>query len=104
MSKTDGKKDSKEKKGDSKTEEVTIKADNVVLMKKGDYSIHVLIEEIKNCTQIDEDHLPYPLVKVTCFERDSKRTEKPAQHCTDYTFNEHFYFEKKNLAVEEIDS
>ena len=104
MSKTDEKKDAKEKKGDSKTEEVTIKADNVILMKKGDYSIHVLIEEIKNCTQIDEDHLPYPLVKVTCFERDSKRTEKPAQPCTDYTFNEHFYFEKTNLAVEEIDS
>ena len=52
MSKTDEKKDAKEKKGDSKTEEVTIKADNVILMKKGDYSIHVLIEEIKNCINI----------------------------------------------------
>ena len=34
MSKTDEKKDAKEKKGDSKTEEVTIKADNVILMTK----------------------------------------------------------------------
>ena len=104
MSKTVAKKDAKEKEGKSKEEAVTIKADKVVLMKKGDYSIHVLIEEIKNCTQIDKDHLPYPLVKITCFERDSKRTEKPAQPCTDYTFNEHFYFEKTNLSIEEIDS
>ena len=89
MSKKKKKKDAKEKEGKSKEETVTIKADKVVLMKKGDYSIHVLIEEIKNCTQIDKDHLPYPLVKITCFERDSKRTDKPAQPYTDYPFNEH---------------
>ena len=100
--KNDGKQVSKEENNSQAT--TTIKADNIVLMKKGDYSIHVLIEEIKNCAQIEEDHLPYPIVKITCFNNISQRTEKPSIACTEYTYNEHFYFEKTNLSIEEIDS
>ena len=100
--KNDGKQVSKEENKSQDT--TTIKADNIVLMKKGDYSIHVLIEEIKNCAQIEEDHLPYPIVKITCFNNISQRTEKPSIACTEYTYNEHFYFEKTNLSIEEIDS
>ena len=61
---------------------------SLYLMKKGDYSVHVLIEEVKNLTSIKENQLPKPIVKVTCFNQ-SKRTVKPPQDCDAYTFNEH---------------
>ena len=79
-------------------------ASNIVLMKKGDYSIHVLIEEIKNCIQIDPERLPYPIVKITCFNNKSQRTNKPSQACTEYTYDEHFYFDQTNMSTEQIDS
>ena len=48
---------------------------NIILMKKGDYSVHILIEEIKSLIQIKEDQLPYPIIKLTCFNK-SKHTDK----------------------------
>ena len=62
------------------------------LMKKGDYSVHVLIEEIKNLISIKKDHLPKPMIKITCFGQ-TKRTSKPKNDCDAYTFNEHIYFD-----------
>ena len=76
---------------------------NIILMKKGDYSIHILIEEIKSLLQINEDHLPYPIVKLTCFNQ-KKRTEKTKVPCDSYIYDEHFYFEKTDLTVEQLDS
>ena len=76
---------------------------NIILMKKGDYSIHILIEEIKSLLQIDPDHLPYPIIKLTCFNM-SKRTEKTKAPCDSYVYDEHFYFEKADLTVEQLDS
>jgi hypothetical protein len=52
----------------------------LTLLKKGDYSIHVLIEEVKNLLEIEENKLPTPVVKITCFE-ESKRSEKPDSPC-----------------------
>lgn len=75
----------------------------LVLMKKGDYSVHILLEEIKNCQQLDDKHLPYPTVKLTCFDK-TQRTEKTDLPCESYIFDEHFYFEKTNLTVEQLDS
>ena len=77
--------------------------DSVIVMKKGDYTVHVLIEEIKNCIEIKEDKLPYPVVKITCLDK-SQRTEKTSLPCTEYIFNEHFYFTKTNLTAEMLDS
>ena len=83
----------------------TIKEDpsNLHLMKKGDYSVHVLIEEIKNLISIKEDRLPRPMIKITCFNK-TKRTSKPEQDCDSYTFNEHIYFDETNLSVDTLDS
>ena len=75
----------------------------VVLMKKGDYTVHVLIEEIKGCKEITADRLPFPVVKVTCFDQ-SKRTPSLSIGCKDYIFGEHFYFDKTNLTAEMLDS
>ena len=84
--------------------ETTInEAKNLVLMKKGDYSVHILVEEVKSLPQLNENHLPYPIVKLTVFNQ-SKRTEKTKMPCDNYTYDEHFYFEKANLTVEQLDS
>ena len=56
---------------------------SLYLMKKGDYSVHVLIEEIKNLASRKENSLPKPIVKVTCFGQ-TKRTSKPAEDCEAY--------------------
>ena len=73
------------------------------LMKKGDYSVHVLIEEIKNLTSIKKDHLPKPMIKITCFGQ-TKRTSKPKNDCDAYTFNEHIYFDATDLSADTLDS
>ena len=83
----------------------TLKEDpnSLNLMKKGDYSVHVLIEEIKNLSSIKKDHLPRPMVKITCFGQ-TKRTSKPEIDCDGYTYNEHIYFDATDLSVDTLDS
>jgi hypothetical protein len=76
---------------------------NIVLMKKGDYTVHILVEEVKSLPQINENHLPHPIVKLTVFNQ-SKRTEKTKMPCDSYSFDEHFYFDKADLTVEQLDS
>ena len=76
---------------------------SLYLMKKGDYSVHVLIEELKNLSSIKENRLPKPIVKVTCFNQ-TKRTSKPPQDCDAYVFNEHIYFDQTDLSVDTLDS
>ena len=76
---------------------------SLYLMKKGDYSVHVLIEEIKNLCSIKENRLPRPMIKVTCFNK-TKRTSKPAQDCDSYVFNEHIYFDQTDLSAETLES
>ena len=76
---------------------------NLCLMKKGDYSVHILVEEVKSLIQLEKDHLPYPIVKLTCFNK-SQRTDKTKMPCDNYIYDEHFYFEKENLTVEQLDS
>ena len=36
-------------------------------MKKGDYSVHILVEEVKSLPQLNENHLLYLIVKLTVF-------------------------------------
>lgn len=73
----------------------------LVLIKKGDYQIHILLEEIKNWEQKEDANPPYSTVKVECFGK-SQRTEKTDLACTNYVYDEHFYFEKTNLTVEQL--
>ena len=75
----------------------------IILMKKGDYSVHIYLEELKNLIQISEDELPKPIVKIICFNQ-TKRTQKPEEKCVNYTIDEHLYFEQTNLTVEQLDS
>ena len=79
------------------------KTKGVSLMKKGDYSVHLLIEEVKNLIPKNADFLPRPIVKVICFN-EHKRTAQVSDPCSEYTFNEHIYFEKTDLPYEVLDS
>ena len=79
------------------------KEEKLVIMKKGDYNVHILIEEVKNLIEIQEGDLPVPRVKITVFEK-SKRTSKMKKPCDSFVFNEHFYFDKTNLTAEMLDS
>ena len=76
---------------------------SLYLMKKGDYTVHVLIEEVKNLCTIKENHLPKPIVKVTCFNQ-TKRTSKPKEDCDAYVYNEHIYFDATDLSADTLDS
>ena len=80
-----------------------INTNNIKLMKKGDYTVHVLIEEIKNLKVDKIDYLPKPMIKVTCFGV-TKRTSKPPHDCEAYTFNEHLYFDSTDLSVDILDT
>ena len=79
------------------------KPKELVIMKKGDYNVHVLIEEVKNLIQVREGKVPVPRVKIQVFDK-SQRTSKMKKACSDFVFNEHFYFDKTNLTVEMLDS
>ena len=77
--------------------------DTLIQMKKGDYNVHILIEEVKNLVPVEENTPPIPRVKVSVFDK-VKRTAKMKKACFDHTFNEHFYFDKTNMTVEMLDS
>ena len=79
------------------------KEEKLVIMKKGDYNVHILIEEVKNLIEIEEGSPPKPCVKMTVFGK-SKRTSKVKKPVDCYIFNEHFYFDKTNLTAEMLDS
>ena len=79
------------------------KQETIIEMKKGDYNIHILIEEVKNLISIEENQLPIPRVKMIVFGKE-QRTTKMKTQCENFVFNEHFYFDKTNLTVEMLDS
>ena len=77
--------------------------ERLIIMKKGDYRVHILIEEVKNLIEIEENDLPVPRVKMTVFGK-TQRTSKMKKPCDSFVFNEHFYFDKTNLTAEMLDS
>lgn len=91
------------KEGDKEGQGKVEKEKTFQSLKKGDYSVHVLIEEVRNLVTKDNTSLCSPVVKVSCFG-DTKRTPKLKTDCNEYTFLEHMYFDKLNLSVEELDS
>ena len=75
----------------------------ITIMKKGDYTVHILVEEVQGIEQKIIDQLPKPMVKLTCFE-ESKRTSAVKNGCISYSFEEHFYFEKSNLSARQLEN
>ena len=73
-----------------------------LIVKNGDYQIHILIEKVMQLASIN-DNIPEPVVKITAVEQ-SKRTKKINQRLSEYDYNDHFYFDHKNLNLETFDS
>ena len=65
-------------------------------MKKGDYSVHILVEKVKSLPQLNKKHLRYPVVKLTVFNK-SKRTEKTKLHCEQLYFWWKYENDNKNI-------
>ena len=87
----------------SKSDEIPKENGNdIAIMRKGDYTIHVLIEKVQGIEQKIVDKLPKPMIKLTCFG-ESKRTPAVKNSCISYTYDEHFYFEKSNLSTRQLD-
>ena len=86
----------------SKTTSESDEVKSITIMKKGDYTVHILVEEVEGIEQKIIDKLPKPMVKITCFG-ESKRTSSVKTGCISYTFDEHFYFEKSNLSAKQLD-
>ena len=86
------------------TEKDLLCEDTSFLMKKGDYTIHILIEEIKKIVT-KSNRRPRPRVKITCLNQ-CKRLSDPDedQDKEQYTFNEHVFFNESDLSVEILDS
>ena len=93
--------DDNEKEEQKKLQEKESCLKNLVI-KKGDYSIHVLIENTTNLVMVN-DSLPEPIVKISC-NNESKRTKNPGIKIKDYFFNEHFYFDHFGINEEIFDS
>ena len=73
-----------------------------LVIKKGDYSIHILVENIMNLAMVKEN-LPEPVVKVTC-AGDDKRTKSLGCRVKENYYNEHFYFDHLAVNAEVFDS
>ena len=78
-------------------------SEKIIEMKKGDYSVHILIEEVKNLISIENNQPPVPRVKMIVFGKE-QRTSKMKNPCDNCVFNEHYYFDKTNLTAEMLDS
>ena len=92
-----------QQEGEEEEKQEEEKEEKLVIMKKGDYNVHILVEEVKNLIEVEEGCPPRPCVKITVFGK-TKRTSKVKKPVDCYLFNEHFYFDQTNLTAEMLDS
>ena len=73
--------------------------------KKGDYSVHIYIEESKGLLPTTDDRSFNPVISVKCFDK-SKCTRKLKDITTGATtiWGEHLYFSKLSCTVNELES
>jgi len=79
-----------------------VKKKEFISMKKGDYTVHLYIEEVKNLVSKEEEP-PLPLIKMTVLN-DTKRTNELEEKVSTYFFGEHFYFDCLNMNNATLDS
>lgn len=98
MSKKEAEEKKEENTKEEENEELLSTVNTSSVIKKGDYNIHVLIEQIKDCVGPKKDFLPSPVIKLKCFGQ-TQRTSKLDTDTQNNIFNEHFYFDKTDLTV-----
>lgn len=77
--------------------------DDVVKMKRGDYSVHVYIEQAKDI-KMDEGHTVDPLVQLTCLgEKKHTKSLKGISSVARANWNEHVFFEPKGVEEDRLE-
>ena len=103
-----GKKDEpKEEAKDEETKEAPKedekKGGGVCAMKRGDYMIHVMIEQAKNLKVPDGDVID-PIVEVSCLgERKFTKALDDINNTGIAVWNEHIFFEPKNVEAARLE-
>ena len=73
-------------------------------MKRGDYMIHVYVEQAKNL-KIDGDSTVDPIVEVVCMgERKYTTAQNDINNSAVAIWNEHLFYEPKNTEVEDLEN
>lgn len=89
-----------EEEEEQKEEETEKKS--VCSMKRGDYMIHVMIEQAKNL-DVPEGEVVDPIVEVNCLgERKFTKALDDINNVGHAIWNEHIFFEPKNVEVERL--
>jgi hypothetical protein len=71
-------------------------------MKRGDYMIHVMIEQAKNL-KVDAEDTVDPLVEVKCMgQKRFTSAQDDINNTGIAVWNEHIFFEPKNQEVEDL--
>lgn len=91
-----------EEKNTKDTKDAKDKISEYKPMKKGDYSVHILIEEVKNLISKNED-IPYPIIKISV-NNTTKRTKEVNTKVDTYFYGEHFYYDCLDMNNATLDS
>lgn len=76
---------------------------SVCSMKRGDYMIHVYVEQAKNM-DVEEGSTIDPLVEISCLnERKFSTAQDDLNNTSVAVWNEHIFFEPKNVEVERLE-
>lgn len=101
--KPDAKKDDDDAKEAVAEPEKETHSTNICQMKRGDYMIHVMIEQAKNLL-VDAEDTVDPIVEVKCMNARKFTTAQEAINNTGIAvWNEHIFFEPKNQEVEDLE-
>jgi len=88
-------KQTKEEDADNKGE--------ICQMKRGDYMIHVFVEQAKNL-KVDAEETVDPIVQINCLgERKFTTAQDDINNTGIAYWNEHIFFEPKNLETEQLE-
>lgn len=72
-------------------------------MKRGDYMIHIYVEQAKNL-KIEADDVVDPIVEIKCMgQRKYTTAQEGINNSGVAIWNEHLFFEPKNKEVEELE-
>lgn len=72
-------------------------------MKRGDYMIHIYVEQAKNL-KIEADDVVDPIVEIKCMgQRKFTTAQEGINNSGVAIWNEHLFFEPKNKEVEELE-
>ena len=91
--------------GEEEEEQVEQKAasKSVCSMKRGDYMIHVMVEQAKNL-DVPEGDVIDPIVEITCLgERKFTKALDDISNVGLAIWNEHLFFEPKNVEVDRLE-